>query len=560
MGRGAYVSKFYKTFSGTDTIAFLMFPGINPIVIGSLTTISYSMYRNKVPVINIGRTNINGITRGSRIYAGTMVFTLVNKHWVRELQDQVPYLSEFTTIKTDELPLFDIMIVSANEYGNGCCMFIYGVDFTDEAQTLSVEDLFTENIFKFVAREVAVFDETKISVVSEGQTKYYTINTGIIKNYYVDEQARQTAIYKIKTEIRPLGRTLYYSVTAPIIGEDVAAVQQLLNLALDYSISITYKYDRKTERAVKDFQTTVGLIVNGVVDNNTYTKLIQYTKEESDGNYVQIINKSGAYLYRFPNTNSSITKILPYLSSVKTLGKEVNKGTNGNTEKFYKTQDGYLSLYDAYDYTERFVMNISGSEYIDKTSDSYTYELIKYNDEGPQVTVLQNALQTLYPKFNEYKTGRFDENTENYLKLFQSQNGLEQTGVADYYTWNILLGKVDQFKDNLTINYDVQCSKEPGTYSFDTDNINTLDSFVITIKSRNLQQVKYSVLSVYPDGSTKTDAKILLCEGTQNHSLDEFRNMFVDDVEHKTPTDVYYIIYPYGSIPYKWHFKIEEDN
>ncbi len=104
MSRGIPISKFYKSFSGTDSIAFLIFPGIIPIVIGSLTTISYSMYRNKVPVINIGRTNINGITRGSRIYAGTMVFTLINKHWLRELQDQADYLKDFPTLKTDELP------------------------------------------------------------------------------------------------------------------------------------------------------------------------------------------------------------------------------------------------------------------------------------------------------------------------------------------------------------------------------------------------------------------------------------------------------------------------
>lgn len=173
MDKGMSISRFYKSFSGTDTIAFLMFPGLKPIVIGSLTTISYSMYRNKVPVINIGRTNINGITRGSRIYAGTMVFTLINKHWLRELQDQAPYLQDYPTLKVDELPLFDIMIVSANEYGSSCSMFIYGVDFTDESQTLSVEDLFTENLFKFVAREISVFDENIITA-SDKNRRHYT--------------------------------------------------------------------------------------------------------------------------------------------------------------------------------------------------------------------------------------------------------------------------------------------------------------------------------------------------------------------------------------------------
>ena len=554
MGKNVSLSKFYKTFSGTDTIAFLMFPGISPIVIGSLTTVSYSMYRNKVPVINIGRTNINGITRGSRIYAGTMVFTLINKHWVRELQDRVPYLAEFTTIKTDELPLFDIMVVSANEYGNSCTMFIYGVDFTDEAQTLSIEDLFTENVFKFVAREVAVFDEVVVTA-SGGSQKYYTINTGVIENYYVDEQARQTASYKINKEVRSLDRALYLLTnSAPMIGDDVAGVQQLLNMALDITIPITYKFDRITDKAVRDFQTTAGLIVNGVVDNGTYVKLLQYAKGGTDGEYVQIINKSGAYVYNAPDTSSSITKILPYLSSVQVLGKRTN-----NVETFYQTQDGYLSLYDTYNYLDKRTPSTeSSTSYTDNSNEPYTYELLKYQDEGSQVTILQNALSEVYNSFEPYRLGYFDEETENYVKLFQNNNGLVETGTVDYYTWNVLLDETTRFKEYFTTNYSIQNTYEPGVYSVSLDNLERLDDFKMTVNTKNLQQIKYSVLSIYKDGNTKTDSKTLTYEGSQEHSPNEFVNMFIDDVKYQTPTDVYYVIYPYGSIPYKWHFVIKE--
>ena len=83
------IHKYYKSFSGTDTLAFILMPGSSPVCIGSLTTISYSMFRNKKPVINIGRTNINGVTRGSRIFAGTMIFTLINQNWLRELQEKM---------------------------------------------------------------------------------------------------------------------------------------------------------------------------------------------------------------------------------------------------------------------------------------------------------------------------------------------------------------------------------------------------------------------------------------------------------------------------------------
>ena len=161
MGKAEYnfISNYYKSFSGTDTLVFILMPGSNPVVLGSITTVSYSAYRTKQPVINLGRTNINGITRGSRIFAGTMIFTLINQHWLNELleTDNLKWLAQYQELKADELPLFDLMVVSANEYGSYVSMFLYGVDITDEGQVVSVEDLFTENTLSFVARDIETF-------------------------------------------------------------------------------------------------------------------------------------------------------------------------------------------------------------------------------------------------------------------------------------------------------------------------------------------------------------------------------------------------------------------
>ena len=540
MSRGTSISKYYKSFSGTDTIAFMIFPGINPIVIGSLTTISYSMYRNKVPVINIGRTNINGITRGSRIYAGTMVFTLINKHWLRELQEKADYLADFPTLKTDELPLFDIMIVSANEYGSSCSMFIYGIDFTDEAQTLSIEDLFTENIFKFVAREVSVFDENIINVSEpKYQKQYYKVNTGILKNYYENAiQKNEQQNLNQNAEIRPLNRTLYLVTNKePFIGEDVAAIQQLLNLALPESnIAITYRFDRLTDSAVRNFQSQNGLIVDGVVDNTTYTKLLENVKENKKGSYIQIINKSGAYVYKNADVNSTIIQIFPYLSSIETYEKmSVENGT------FYRTKEGYVSIYDCFDYS---LVN------------EYEYKTLKYGDQNQQVLVLQNILKELYPNFNEYTPGLFDEETENYLKKFQLDHELLHNGICEYNTWNELLNATDEnYKHYLSNHAEIHTSLEPAVYTI--NDLNQLSDFTVTINNNNTNQVKYSVISVYKNKKTKTKSKTLTFNDEETHSVNEFVNMFKDDINYLTPTDVYYIVYPYGSTPYKWHFKVD---
>ena len=68
------------------------------------------------------------------------------------------------------MPLFDIMIISANEYGNAVKMFIWGIDITDEAQTISVEDMFTENVFSFIARDVSVFNKIGVHYKDSGES------------------------------------------------------------------------------------------------------------------------------------------------------------------------------------------------------------------------------------------------------------------------------------------------------------------------------------------------------------------------------------------------------
>ena len=103
----SYAPTFYRSFSGTDALVFIILPQTEPILLGSLSTISYSMYRDKKPVSVIGKVNVGGFTRGTRIYAGTMIFTLLNQHWVNEVKENVGWLNLINRLKTDELPLFD---------------------------------------------------------------------------------------------------------------------------------------------------------------------------------------------------------------------------------------------------------------------------------------------------------------------------------------------------------------------------------------------------------------------------------------------------------------------
>jgi hypothetical protein len=156
--KGKNLDKYYRTFSGVDAMAFLLFPSAAPVLLGTVTTISYSMFREKIPVKLMSRISIPAYTKGLRYCAGTMIFTMINKHWVNEVKIQIPWLDYYGKIKADELPPFDIMIICANEYGASASMMILATEMVDEAQTLSIEDIFTENQFSFVAKDINVMD------------------------------------------------------------------------------------------------------------------------------------------------------------------------------------------------------------------------------------------------------------------------------------------------------------------------------------------------------------------------------------------------------------------
>ena len=54
--------------------------------------------------------------------------------------------------RIDQLPPLDFMLVFNNEYGAMSRMVIYGVEFMNEGQVMSVQDLMTENSVNYMAR------------------------------------------------------------------------------------------------------------------------------------------------------------------------------------------------------------------------------------------------------------------------------------------------------------------------------------------------------------------------------------------------------------------------
>ncbi|HEY8385600.1 MAG TPA: hypothetical protein VIK82_05195 [Porticoccaceae bacterium] len=139
-------------------IASLVLPGQKPITLGEVSTLSYSIYREKNAVRTLGRISVKGFTKGPRTVAGTIIFTVFDRHVVNRLREQVEILRQAGRLKSDELPPFDLIVTGANEFGSAAAMRIYGVTVIEEGMTVSVEDIFTENIWQYQARDIRLLD------------------------------------------------------------------------------------------------------------------------------------------------------------------------------------------------------------------------------------------------------------------------------------------------------------------------------------------------------------------------------------------------------------------
>jgi hypothetical protein len=165
-------SQSYNSYAGTDIRAMISMPaadGLDPVLrtLGNLQTISYSIFREKYPVRALGHVGEKGRTRGTRTIAGSMVFTVFDRHVLYDMLRKNPgdmntngvmasNYGDLSYVMVDQLPQFDIIIHFANEYGHVSELVIFGVEISAEGQVMSVEDLITENTVQYTATHLAL--------------------------------------------------------------------------------------------------------------------------------------------------------------------------------------------------------------------------------------------------------------------------------------------------------------------------------------------------------------------------------------------------------------------
>lgn len=133
--------------------------------LAELQTISWSIFREKSPVRTLGAVYPRAFVRGPRTIAGTMIFTLFDKSALYDIltlglnpyntgtSSDRDYYHDSTAL-IDQLPPLDMAIIGNNEYGQTSYMNLWGVEFMNDGGTFSIEDLFTETVVQYSARDI----------------------------------------------------------------------------------------------------------------------------------------------------------------------------------------------------------------------------------------------------------------------------------------------------------------------------------------------------------------------------------------------------------------------
>lgn len=179
----------YKAIPGTIVKVLLEFPDYSNgqsavIELDDVMTLSYSVFRVKVPVVTLGQNSVTGYGLGVKTVAGSMIRSvfmtdkitefqtkcyLMNQEDIQgrldnldgELPDGLPYKDQLSFMK-DDLAYFNIHMISISEEmkdfeKNIPYMrqeMIIGAMIINNGQTYSIEDLITETTFSFQAKAV----------------------------------------------------------------------------------------------------------------------------------------------------------------------------------------------------------------------------------------------------------------------------------------------------------------------------------------------------------------------------------------------------------------------
>ena len=356
----------YDSYSGCDIIVTASLPIKTAegedvyFTLGSLQTLSVSTHQDKRPVRSLGNINAKDYVMGQRTIAGSLVFAVFDRHFADKIMRSAGVLM------ADEIPALNLTINFANEYGRSSRMAIYGVKLLNEGQVMSINDLYTENTYQFVALGMEPLTADEIDA-SQGSYNNTNLPTGgvyqptipaldVIESKDFQDSSGKVISDKIKNNAdyqNKEGIIISSSVEQPIEGEDTGIatiklkpvqhegyiyITNLVSGATEHSIVVNNSeaynlelpigyYNARYMNTTRTRESNIEKIVVKVTQNNNDIKTARIANEEA---YPIIENVSDDSI-TVSMRNSNFKDVVCYSSG----DKEVSKTNNGNNITFF---------------------------------------------------------------------------------------------------------------------------------------------------------------------------------------------------------------------------------
>ena len=120
----------------------------------NIQTVSVSSTRDVYAERVLGSAWVRRYERGGRTVAGSMAFTMFDGDSLRKLAGARLESSreDLGYYMPDDIPEFNVVLSATNEYGQTVSGIILGITIVNAGSTVGVQDIFTEQMYSYVAR------------------------------------------------------------------------------------------------------------------------------------------------------------------------------------------------------------------------------------------------------------------------------------------------------------------------------------------------------------------------------------------------------------------------
>ncbi|WP_377887464.1 peptidoglycan-binding protein [Alkalihalobacillus sp. R86527] len=266
--------------------------------------------------------------------------------------------------------------------------------------------------------------------ITEKAVKQFQSANGLSSTGVVDGKTKDKLSATSSTQVEKKKEEKVSGLTIGARGSAVTSLQQGLKDRGYYNYKVDGIFGSITEKAVKEFQSVVGLSVTGVADDATVDAL-----KSRGGTTTQSVS-----VMKVGSRGDNVVKLQQDLKTAGTFHVGVTGYFGPVTEKavkdFQRAKDLTVTG-TATKETLDTLSNTTSPAVHPPAQDSSHDDVLKVGSKGELVVELQSKLKAL-GYYNGATDGAFGPITESAVKTFQSRNKLTANGIVDSSTWEKL--------------------------------------------------------------------------------------------------------------------------